>query len=188
MDWEVTLGYPIGKLLWETCCSLSCGNSDSLNHAEGGGGRVLNVLQLSTTFVGDAQAAQNCSSQVRTAGALDWWWASLGWGPPAILWSRPHPSSSFSRTNDTADRSHRTPASAMRLEMQPEAGISGEIQEKKKSINTVAASHLGNLLKIQISDLHYKELDFNYQPRFGNEFIGLPRGKRSNVFCWVKYT
>ena len=44
-----------------------------LNHAEGGGGRVLNVLQLSTTFVGDAQAAQNCSSQVRTAGALDWW-------------------------------------------------------------------------------------------------------------------
>ena len=81
-----------------------------------------------------------------------------------------------------------TPASAMRLEMQPEAGISGEIQEKKKSINTVAASHLGNLLKIQIIDLHYKDLDFNYQPRFGNEFIGLPRGKRSNVFCWVKYT
>lgn len=43
-----------------------------LDHAEGGGGRVLNVLQLSTTFVGDAQAAQNCSSQVRTAGELGW--------------------------------------------------------------------------------------------------------------------
>ena len=30
MDWEMTLGYPIGKLLWETSCSLSCGNSDML--------------------------------------------------------------------------------------------------------------------------------------------------------------
>ena len=61
--------------------------------------------------------------------------------------------------------------------MQLEAWISGEIQEKKKSINTVATSHLGNLLKTQIIDLCYKDLDFNNQPRFGNEFIGLHRGK-----------
>lgn len=63
----------------------------------------------------------------------------------------------------------------MRLEMHLEAA--GEIQEKKKSIDTVTASHLRNLLKIRIIDLYYKDLDFNYQPRFGNEFIGLPRGK-----------
>lgn len=42
--------------------------------------------------------------------------------------------------------------------MQLEAWISGEIQEKKKSINTVATSHLGNLLKTQIIDLCYKIL------------------------------
>lgn len=54
-------------------------------------------------------------------------------------------SSSLSRTNDTADRSHRTPASAMRLEMQLEVRGSQGRFRKRKSINTVAASHLGNV-------------------------------------------
>lgn len=43
-----------------------------LDHAEGGGGRALNFLQLSTIFVGDAQAAQSWSGQARPAGELRW--------------------------------------------------------------------------------------------------------------------
>ena len=43
-----------------------------LDYAEGGGGRALNFLQLSTVFVGEAQAAQSWSGQARPAGELHW--------------------------------------------------------------------------------------------------------------------
>lgn len=81
-------------------------------------------------------------------------------------------------TPGTAGRSRRSPASAMMLEIRlgnPGFQISPLyifFSWKKKSSNTVAASHLGNLLKTQILGSSYKTLDFDNQPGLEMNSLG----------------
>ena len=52
----------------------------------------------------------------------------------------------------------------------------------------MAASHLGNLLKIQIFDSYYKDLDFDNQPGLEMNSLDYLEESEAIFFYWVKFT